>query len=78
MMIMKTGGICLFRVKTIENDDFVSLSWFVMDALAKAKILIDAIYNDGWWVGCISKVLGDSKYLVLFQIFVVEFKLVYM
>ncbi|XP_010674562.2 protein AGENET DOMAIN (AGD)-CONTAINING P1 [Beta vulgaris subsp. vulgaris] len=28
---------------------------------------VDALYNDGWWVGCISKVLGDSKYLVYFK-----------
>ena len=24
---------------------------------------VDAFYNDGWWVGVISKVLGGSKYL---------------
>ncbi|KAM4118943.1 hypothetical protein ACJW30_03G021200 [Castanea mollissima] len=28
---------------------------------------IDALYNDGWWVGVISKVLGGSKYLVYFR-----------
>ncbi|KAL2941689.1 DUF724 domain-containing protein 6, partial [Bienertia sinuspersici] len=28
---------------------------------------VDALYNDGWWVGIISEVLGDSKYLVYFK-----------
>ncbi|CAO2832519.1 unnamed protein product [Amaranthus hypochondriacus] len=28
---------------------------------------VDALYNDGWWVGIISKVLGQSKYLVYFK-----------
>ena len=28
---------------------------------------VDALYNDGWWVGVISKVLGGSKYLVYFR-----------
>ncbi|KAL1341383.1 hypothetical protein HN51_027855 [Arachis hypogaea] len=28
---------------------------------------VDAMYNDGWWVGVISKVLGDSKYVVYFR-----------
>ncbi|KAK6911673.1 Agenet-like domain [Dillenia turbinata] len=28
---------------------------------------VDALYNDGWWVGVISKVLGRSKYLVYFR-----------
>ncbi|XP_050223493.1 protein AGENET DOMAIN (AGD)-CONTAINING P1 [Mercurialis annua] len=28
---------------------------------------VDALYNDGWWVGVISKVLGDEKYIVYFR-----------
>lgn len=28
---------------------------------------VDALYNDGWWVGVISKVLADSKYIVYFR-----------
>ncbi|MED6216604.1 hypothetical protein PIB30_009197 [Stylosanthes scabra] len=28
---------------------------------------VDALHNDGWWVGVISKVLGDSKYVVYFR-----------
>ncbi|KAK7278032.1 hypothetical protein RJT34_23054 [Clitoria ternatea] len=28
---------------------------------------VDALYNDGWWVGVISKVLPDSKYIVYFR-----------
>ena len=28
---------------------------------------VDALYNDGWWVGVISKVLGKSKYIVYFR-----------
>lgn len=28
---------------------------------------VDAFYNDGWWVGIIAKVLGNSKYVVYFR-----------
>ncbi|XP_015570333.1 protein AGENET DOMAIN (AGD)-CONTAINING P1 [Ricinus communis] len=28
---------------------------------------VDALYNDGWWVGVISKVLADCKYTVYFR-----------
>ncbi|TKY52328.1 magnesium transporter MRS2-F [Spatholobus suberectus] len=28
---------------------------------------VDALYNDGWWVGVISKVLADSRYIVYFR-----------
>ncbi|MED6222422.1 hypothetical protein PIB30_064306 [Stylosanthes scabra] len=28
---------------------------------------VDAMHNDGWWVGVIAKVLGDSKYVVYFR-----------
>ncbi|XP_065853836.1 protein AGENET DOMAIN (AGD)-CONTAINING P1 isoform X2 [Euphorbia lathyris] len=28
---------------------------------------VDALYNDGWWVGVISKVLSDCKYIVYFR-----------
>ncbi|KAL9251096.1 AGENET DOMAIN (AGD)-CONTAINING P1-like protein [Drosera capensis] len=28
---------------------------------------VDALYNDGWWVGVISKVMSGSKYLVYFK-----------
>ncbi|KAI5398679.1 protein AGENET DOMAIN (AGD)-CONTAINING P1 [Lathyrus oleraceus] len=28
---------------------------------------VDTYYNDGWWVGIVSKVLGDSKYIVYFR-----------
>ncbi|KAF9592698.1 hypothetical protein IFM89_016775 [Coptis chinensis] len=28
---------------------------------------VDALYNEGWWVGVISKVLGDSRYIVYFR-----------
>ncbi|XP_052730224.1 protein AGENET DOMAIN (AGD)-CONTAINING P1 [Vigna angularis] len=28
---------------------------------------VDALYNDGWWVGVISKVLADSKYVIYFR-----------
>ncbi|XP_074321079.1 protein AGENET DOMAIN (AGD)-CONTAINING P1-like [Silene latifolia] len=28
---------------------------------------VDALYNDGWWVGIISEVLGPSKYKVYFK-----------
>lgn len=28
---------------------------------------VDALYNDGWWVGIISKVLKDSRYIVYFR-----------
>ncbi|KAI5398701.1 hypothetical protein KIW84_064179 [Lathyrus oleraceus] len=30
---------------------------------------VDAYYRDGWWVGVVSKVLGDSKYVVYFRSF---------
>lgn len=28
---------------------------------------VDALYNDGWWVGVISKILTGSKYVVYFR-----------
>jgi hypothetical protein len=28
---------------------------------------VDALYNDGWWIGVISKVLGGSRYIVYFK-----------
>lgn len=28
---------------------------------------VDALYNDGWWVGVISKVLQGQKYLIYFR-----------
>lgn len=28
---------------------------------------VDALYNDGWWVGVISKVLSNSTYIVYFK-----------
>ncbi|KAJ7977845.1 Agenet-like domain containing protein [Quillaja saponaria] len=28
---------------------------------------VDALYNDGWWVGVISKVLSKSRYIVYFK-----------
>lgn len=28
---------------------------------------VDAFYNDGWWVGVISKALADSRYVVYFR-----------
>ncbi|KAA8536720.1 hypothetical protein F0562_029198 [Nyssa sinensis] len=28
---------------------------------------VDALYNDGWWVGVISKVLSGSRYIVYFK-----------
>lgn len=28
---------------------------------------VDALYNDGWWVGVISKVCSNSKYVVYFK-----------
>jgi len=28
---------------------------------------VDALYNDGWWVGVISKELSGSKYVVYFR-----------
>ncbi|CAN6575831.1 unnamed protein product [Malus baccata var. baccata] len=28
---------------------------------------VDALYNDGWWVGVISKVLSGSRYIVYFR-----------
>ncbi|GAB4835662.1 hypothetical protein Ancab_000571 [Ancistrocladus abbreviatus] len=28
---------------------------------------VDALYNDGWWVGVVSKVLSGSRYLVYFK-----------
>ncbi|OMO86251.1 hypothetical protein CCACVL1_09691 [Corchorus capsularis] len=28
---------------------------------------VDALYNDGWWVGVISRVLSNSKYIVYFR-----------
>lgn len=28
---------------------------------------VDALYNDGWWVGTISKVLSNSRYIVYFK-----------
>ncbi|KAK7392100.1 hypothetical protein VNO78_20527 [Psophocarpus tetragonolobus] len=28
---------------------------------------VDALYNDGWWVGVISKLLDDSRYIVYFR-----------
>lgn len=28
---------------------------------------VDALYNDGWWVGVISKVLVNSRYIVYFK-----------
>ncbi|PKU72383.1 DUF724 domain-containing protein 3 isoform X2 [Dendrobium catenatum] len=36
---------------------------------AKFKYLeeVDAYYNDGWWVGVISKVIDDSNYIVYFR-----------
>ncbi|WJX13398.1 hypothetical protein P8452_03789 [Trifolium repens] len=37
--------------------------------VAEFKFLdeVDAFYNDGWWVGLVAKVLGDSKYIVYFR-----------
>lgn len=37
--------------------------------LGKFKNLqeVDVYYNDGWWVGVISKVLADSRYMVYFR-----------
>ncbi|XP_062180341.1 protein AGENET DOMAIN (AGD)-CONTAINING P1-like [Phragmites australis] len=28
---------------------------------------VDAFWNDGWWVGVVSKVLGDQRYMVYFR-----------
>ncbi|KAL5700784.1 hypothetical protein ACHQM5_026192 [Ranunculus cassubicifolius] len=28
---------------------------------------VDAMYNDAWWIGVVSKVLKDSKYIVYFR-----------
>lgn len=28
---------------------------------------VDALYNDGWWVGVISKVFGQRSYIVYFR-----------
>lgn len=28
---------------------------------------VDSFYNDGWWVGVISRVLSGSKYIVYFR-----------
>ncbi|KAF8394707.1 hypothetical protein HHK36_020924 [Tetracentron sinense] len=28
---------------------------------------VDALYNDGWWVGVIAKVLSNSRYIVYFR-----------
>lgn len=28
---------------------------------------VDVYYNDDWWAGIVSKVLGDSKYFVYFK-----------
>ena len=28
---------------------------------------VDALFNDGWWVGVISKVLGRTSYIVYFR-----------
>lgn len=28
---------------------------------------VDALYNDGWWVGVISRVLSNMKYVVYFK-----------
>lgn len=28
---------------------------------------VDAFYNDGWWVGVVSKVLSGSRYMVYFR-----------
>ena len=38
----------------------------VVDRLSRFEE-VDAFYNDGWWVGVISMVLGGSKYLVYFR-----------
>ncbi|CAL5208688.1 unnamed protein product [Lathyrus oleraceus] len=38
------------------------------DDIDEFKVLdeVDAYYRDGWWVGVVSKVLGDSKYVIYF------------
>ncbi|XP_050890139.1 protein AGENET DOMAIN (AGD)-CONTAINING P1-like [Lathyrus oleraceus] len=38
------------------------------DVVDEFKILdkMGAYYKDGWWVGVVSKVLGDSKYIIYF------------
>lgn len=28
---------------------------------------VDALYNDGWWIGVVSKVLGNSRFVVYFR-----------
>lgn len=41
------------------------------DDVAEFKFFdeVDAFHNDGWWVGIVTKVLGDSKYVVFFRSF---------
>ncbi|XVF41747.1 hypothetical protein PTKIN_Ptkin01aG0305000 [Pterospermum kingtungense] len=39
---------------------------FVADQFKKCDE-VDALYNDGWWVGVVSSVLSDSKYQVYFR-----------
>lgn len=28
---------------------------------------VDALYNDGWWIGVVSKILGNSRFSVYFR-----------
>ncbi|XP_010553711.1 PREDICTED: DUF724 domain-containing protein 3-like isoform X2 [Tarenaya hassleriana] len=39
---------------------------FMVEGFVKHE-KVDALYNDGWWVGEISKVLANSKYVVHFK-----------
>lgn len=75
------GKNFLVEYKNLRTDDEAELLTETVDSLHirpippctpvvfKYKLLeeVDAFYNDGWWVGMISKVLTGPRYMVYFK-----------
>ncbi|KAI3792857.1 hypothetical protein L2E82_06748 [Cichorium intybus] len=75
-----SSGNFLIEYKSIRNDEDTEFLTEVVDsnhirphpgqeAVDHFRVLeeVDALYNDGWWVGVISKVVGKQKYEVYFR-----------
>ncbi|KAI3500850.1 hypothetical protein L1887_36676 [Cichorium endivia] len=71
---------CLIEYKSLKNDEDTEFLTKVVDSNHIRPHLVhevvnhfcvleevDALYNDGWWVGVISKVVGKQKYMVYFR-----------
>ncbi|GAB2229021.1 hypothetical protein Droror1_Dr00023156 [Drosera rotundifolia] len=81
-VVEKVGNKYLIEYKDLRTEDDMEFTKEEVDALHirpyppeisktdrfKLYEEVDAWYNDGWWVGVISKVMSGSKYLVYFKV----------